>query len=439
MKKSSNSRHMLPKTLPSPKRGRGGTLKAAIWAMLAMLALGGSVGWLTLDEEDKEALRDSAACKVNDAAAGTPLAGVGDMLRKSPPPPPEQVLNPPTAAGTLSGRNVTGTIAAPVEMGSQASYSRSFEEPGKNAGRPGASDQPAPAEGRLVPEQTLIPGVGGGPDGTTFTPKYMPPVKEDTKVRPTYLSDLAQWLAHRYQPGPRGGTLSVDARNMNQLWGVELAARAEGGRQALLRYAFQPSMIQGLYDLYINQFMRDLDNAANERGLNASQNRDFHMAVAGKATLAANALDGIMAVPDLGKRLNAIDEAAQKAVDINAQLANAVFDLDELREDKAATAQQLSAGQMRVDGITARYRRAMDDHAAARQALVDDIRKNCDNAPDSDSLLFMASWVERRMGEGQSARDSVKGVSGVLRDLARRCAQAVRGGNEGAKGGHASF
>lgn len=398
---------LLDGNMPRPKPGKGGTFKAFVWAFLAVAIVGGAFWWLRMDPQSQGALKDAAAETINNALEKTPLAGAGDILRASPPPLPREVLNPPTEAGTLAGRSVTGTIASPVDLGQHAAYDSDRYENSSVSGR--AYSPPAP-------------GVAGGPGGNAFSPEFVPPAKEDSTVRSSYLADLAQWLASRYRPGPKGGTLAVDARNINQLCGVELAARAKGGRSALLRYAFQPSMIQGLYNLYINQFMGDLDAAARKRGLDARQNRDFHMALAGRAMLVANALDDIMEVPELGKKLGAIDAASQKAVDINSQLTNAVFELDELREAKAPQ-RQISATQMRVDGIAARYRRAMEEHAEAQRALANAIGGKGGRPLDDDSLLFMASWVERRRAAGENAAASLRGISEVLRDLARRCSQ----------------
>lgn len=402
----------MPGNMPAPSTARGGAGRAIFWSIMAVILLAAAWWWLNMPAERKGILRDAAAETVNDALNGTPLAGAGDILRESPQPPPPQVVTPLTETGTLSGRRITGTIASPIGTGSSQTW-QSRQDGDLASTRP-------------VGEGMLAPGVAGGAEGNTFSQEYMPPVKEDPTVRSTYLADLAQWLADRYRPGPSGGTLSVDARNINQLCGVELAARAKGGRSALLRYAFQPSMIQGLYNLYINQFMSDLDSAAKKRGFDENQTRDFHKALAGRVIVVANALDGIMEIPDLAKKLGDIDAASRKAVDMNAQLAAAVGELDELRAAKAP-AQQINASQMRVDGITARYLRAMDDHAAAQTSLANAIRKQGGQAMDQDSLLFMAAWVERRMASGGNAAASIRGMSDVLRDLARRCSRGAPG------------
>ena len=104
-------------------------------------------------------------------------------------------------------------------------------------------------------------------------------------------------------------------------------------------------------------------------------------------------------------------------------MTTAVFDLDQLRESKASQP-EITTTQLRVDGLSARYRRVLEERAAAQRALVAAIRKGGGQALDDDSLLFVAYWVDRRLQEGPQALASVQSAAGVLRDLARRCAQA---------------
>lgn len=398
--------------MPHPQPGRGGGFKAWFWAVFSLLILACAAVWLFSKPEKREEWRGQAADMINDAAKGTPLAGIGNMLRDKPPPLPPQIVSPPTEAGTLSGRQVTGTIASPVDLGIHSIN-------GAPANSPQNSRQlnPALAMGR----ENALPA---NPDAPVFSPEPLPPATEDARVRPGYLADLANWLAARYRPGPNGGSLALNVQSLNHMGGVSIAQKTQGGRPGLLRYAFNPDMLNGLYRIYIDRFMSDLNAAAKEKGFDDLENRNFHLAIAGRASVMASALEGIMNVPDLGKSLADMDSLAQKSVEINAQLANAVFELDELRSQKAAE-NRLSTAQMRVDGLSARYRRAVEDHAAAQRALAAQIRKTSGIGMDEESLLFMAAWVERRMAGGGSAARAVGTCVEILRDLAKRCSQAT--------------
>lgn len=250
-----------------------------------------------------------------------------------------------------------------------------------------------------------------------------PKVTADSKVRPDFVEDLAAYLVSRYKPGPRGGSLAVSVQSVNQRYGVKLAGLVEGGRAGLLRYAFHPTMLQSLYALYVDRFMAALDREAAAKSLSPEQNREMHMALAGRFVMLAGALEGVASVPDLGKRIKGLEQISQNVVDINSQMTAAVFDLDQLRENKASQP-EIATTQLRVDGLSARYRRALEERAAAQRALVAAIRKGGGQALDDDSLLFVAYWVDRRLREGPQAPASVQSAAAVLRDLARRCAQA---------------
>lgn len=396
-------------TLPEPEPGSGGR-KLWIVVVLAVLLLVAAAWWFSRDDATRAGLREKAASYVDGVTAGTPLAGAGNLFRTAPPPPPPSVTNPPTEPGTLAGRNVQGTVPAPVDTG----LSSGAGAPDA-AGAAGAADGAADAAG--------APGQAGA-EGAL--PGYVPPVTEDSRVRSGFVTELAHWLAARYRPGPRGGTLAVTVQGLNQRLGVAQAGMVAGGRAALLRYAFHPSMIQGLYNLYAARFLQELDEAARRRGLDEAQNRQFHLALAGRAVILAGALEGVASVPDMKARLAHVEQLAQNAVDINAQMAQAVFELDERRSANAPR-QELAAGQLRVDGLSARYRRALDEQAAAQRALVAAIRKGGGQGMDDDSLLFVAHWVERRLADDRDALASVRAAAGVLRDLGRRCAEIGAG------------
>lgn len=382
--------------LPKPRPGRGGGLKLVVLALLAVLVVGGAAFWLTRDKETRDQWRDQAAAAIDNATDGTPLAGVSDLLRDAPPPPPPSVTSPSTAPGTFAGQNVQGTVGSPVDTS-------------------------------LPPGQAGLAGnASGGLPGPDSGQPVVPKVTADSKIRPDFVEDLAAYLVSRYKPGPGGGSLSASVQSVNQRYGSKMTGLAGGGRDALLRYAFHPTMLQSLYALYVDRFMAALGREASAKGLTPEQARQMFMLLAGRFVMVAGGLEGVAAVPDLSKRLKGLEQLAQAAVDINAQMTVAVFDLDQLRESKAP-ASRISTAQLRVDGLSARYRRALEERGTAQRALVAAIRKGGGQALDEDSLLFLAHWVERRLRQDPQALASVQSAAGILRDLARRCAQAGSG------------
>ena len=362
-----------PENLPKPEPHKGGSRRLSLWAVVALLAVGSAAFWLTREPETRETWREQAADAIDDAARGTPLAGVGGMLRAAPPPPPLAVSRPATVPGTLAGQVVQGTVAT--------------------AGQEGQSVQPVSR------------------------------VSEDSRVRPALVDDLAGYVVSRYKPGQRGGTLNLSVQALNQRYGLQLAGQAEGGRAGLLRYAFHPAMLQGLYGLYVDRFLEALGAAAMTRGLTLVQTRQMELALAGRCVTVAGALEGVAALPDLGKRLKRVEQLSEDAVEINSQMTEAVFELDSLRESKA-DASRLATARLRVEGLSARYRRALEERAAARRALVGEIRKAGGQALDEDSVFFLAEWIERRIRQGMEAQATALAAANILRDLARRCAQS---------------
>lgn len=399
MSKKQEASNQELQNLPKPRPTRAGSFKLLFAAFLALAILACGGYWLTRTDAEKEALRASAADLAGEWLGGTPFAAIADYLRPAPEPLPQAVTHPLTAPGTLAGRNVTATISSPMDFGAENSQSQFLLA----RNQAGTSEDAA----QIVFDQAPLE-----------------PVKEDSRVKAGYVEGLARWLAGAYKPG---GGLNVSLQALNQEGGGRLAGEAAGGRSGLLRYAFHPAMINGLYNLYIGRFMQELDAAAKRKGLNAEQNRQFHRAVGGRAALMAAGLDGVLRVQNLSAKLANIDDLAQKAVDCNADLTTAVFELDELRNNGKAGKQALATGQMRVNGANARYRRAMDDLTSANSALANEIRRYSGQNMDEETLLFLAAWVGRRYAQGGQARGSIESCIAALRDLSARCARYGEG------------
>ena len=373
--------------MPKPSPARAGAAKAVVLAVLAVILVSGAAYWLTRDKSTRDQWKEKAAEVINNATSGTILSGVGDVLRDAPPPPPISVVSPPTSPGTLAGQTVQGSVAAPVDSS-------------------------------IPPGQAAQPGVVQMPQKVT----------EDSHVRLEVIEDMAAFVVSRFKPGPQTGTLNVSVQALNQRYGAKLAGTSDGkgGRDAMLRYAFHPTMLRSLYSLYADRFLDAVNTDAASKGFTPDQIRQLHMAMAGRCVLLAGALEGVASVPNLVARLREEEKASQVVVDINAQMAEAVFAVDQLRENNAADS-QVSTAQLRVDGLSARYRRALEDRAALQRTLVAAIRQGGGQAMDDDSLLFVAQWVDRRLRTDPQALASVQAAAGILRDLARRSAQAGTG------------
>lgn len=378
--------------LPRPRPGRGG-LRLGLLAVLALLVVSAAAYWLTRDDQTREALRQQAATAIGKATEGTPLAGVSTLLTPPPPPPPPSVLNPPTAPGTLSGPTVQGSVGTPVDT-------------------------------------SMMPGApqDGGPQVVA------PKVVEDTRVRFGFVDDLAAYLVESYTPGARGGSLSISPQSLNSRYGVNLTGLdggAQGGREGVLRYAFHPTMLHGLYNLYVDRFLEAVALESQQphkgRTLTQAQARQMYMVFAGRLVTTATALDAVLKVPDLRGRLAALEAKADAVREVGGQMTGAVYELDNQRQQGASEA-ELAAAQLAVDSLGTRYRHAVDEQDAVRRDLVNAVRTQGAQGMDEDTLLFMARWVDRRLQQDPEARAAVQAGIGILRDLGRRFAQGGASG-----------
>jgi outer membrane murein-binding lipoprotein Lpp len=390
----------MPDRLPNPSPRTAGSGKLVLAAIAALLLVGGAVFWLTRDGETRAALREQAAAALDGATQGTPLAFLGDALRGARPVPP---VGESSRSGTGTGRMVQGTVAAPL-------------------------DRSLPPEGASARESSSAfvvasPSVPASPPPQATAPR----VTADTTVRPDFIEDLAAYIVSRYRPGQNQGSLSLSVQGINQRYGTKmtgLAGSGQGNRAGILRYVFSPAMIQGLYGLYVDRFLEALRQRSAEKSFTPEQTRQLFMALAGRSVMLAGGLEGVAALPDLGGRMKKLEQVSQNVVSVNAEIMQVVFELDQLREDKASQA-RIDEIQSRLNGLSARYRKALDERETAQRALTADIRKGGGQSLDDDTLLFLTHWVERRLHDTPQSLASTRSAAGVLRDLARRCAQPV--------------
>lgn len=378
--------------LPQPTPAKAGSPKLIVITLVVLALLGGGVFWFTRDDDTKTALKGKVLSAVEDAVKDTPLATVSKYLTPPPPPPPPSVTSPATQPGTLAGQVIQGTV-------------------------PSGVDSSAP-QGEADPEQPA--------------PPVQPKVEEDSAVRLLFIEDMAQWLVSRYQPG-KGilwGVSGINMRYGTQMHGISFqGADSTAGRAWLLRYAFNPAMLSALYNLYADRFVEELGTAAAapRRGqpLTPEQTDAMFQAYASRFTAFGGAFQGIASITDFSARMAGVAKLSQQAVGIHMQISEAVFALDEARE--ANSPSRMETAQLRINGLNAQYQKIVAERNMAQQALLNAIRRGGPTARglDDDTLMFVASWMERRLAHDPGAAQSATTAAGLLDNLAGRLNKAA--------------
>jgi len=380
--------------LPQPQPGHEARRKLVAMAVSALVLLAAMTYWLSRDEGTKQDILTQAS----DALQTTGLAPLIDTTKEllTPSPPPQVGIASPGVSA--SGTSIQGTVAD------------------------AASTQPAE-------------NVSEKPDASP--PGVMPPQREDSVIRPAFVRDLAQWLVTRYKPSPQGakGQINISLQAVNMRYGMYLRGMERkskdpaGSRAHILRYAFNPAMLEALYNLYADRLVQELTQTAlapnQGKALHKAQLDDLYHAYAAFFADLAVATGGLAAMPDLPERIANINRANNQTIALHRQLTENVFALDEARETKHTA--DIHSIEARIENLNWRYRASLQGQSNARAALVSAIRNNGHSRTlllDDDSLLFLALWIDRRMGKQTDALAAVRKASALLADLSRRFEQA---------------
>lgn len=386
----------VPLIFSKPRRQYG----CGIWLLILVLiiGIGGVVSWQLMSKPE----RDKITAQVSELVRETPL----DFLRNwllprldvRPPIPP---INESGDGGVLPERN-----RAPE----------------------GASSQ---VQGVIAPE-SAEPAGPEDPAATTENgeetqaAEEKAPHREDERVRPAFVDDLAGWLVDRYNPGRQGGHIAVSVQGLNQRYGrsmTGLTAPQGGapGRASLLRYAFTPSMVRALYEIYADSLLESIARQAEEKSLRPAQVKGLYQSLGSRCILLAGGLESVAALPNLTERVQALAAKEDAITEANRAHLDARFDLEQARDQ----GKNIRAAQAAVDAAARNLQRAMAASAAEERRLAEDIRRNGAGALTQDSILYLARWVNRRLAENPAAMESVQASASVLRDLASRCTKAA--------------
>ena len=364
--------------------------------ILALVAgAGGAASWYFLDAQDKVQIRNG----ISSLLGGTPLEFLRSFIL------PYMEAKPPVPPINESGDH--GVITIPIKEKAPGLDPIQPKSEDQTGGQADGAQEEQPAEPQAQPEKE--------------------PLREDVRVRMPFISDLASYVVSQYKPGKsssQNGILSITVQSLNQRYakaptGLD-AGTNPAGRASLLRYCFNPSMIQGLYAIYADPFLRAVAAQAAEKKLSEAQTLRLYQTLAGRCLLLAGGLDAVTSMPDLARRLSELQQLEQACTVSNRQLLDARFDA-ERAQDTGASAAETARAKDEVARAQSALQAATQASIRSRERLVADLRTSNATSLNEDSLLYLARWVGRRVQDNTMALGGAKAAAQMLRVLAGRC------------------
>ncbi len=401
----------------APERGR------PVAAFCIILVLTGVVGWFWM-ARDPDARRTVAE---GVERTGTTLRNLVSAVW------PGTVRNdahrsPSSGTDPASG---TSTLGEGIQVGPGDAFPVfSFGTDGEAAEHtaPGTAE----AGEKPFPDGAVQRGIVAGVEADAPSPDKGR--QDDAVVRVAFIEDLAAWLVAGYQPSANGtGRLALNLQAANLRYGAGMRG-LEGidgdpheKRAEILNYVFTPGMLTALYKLYIDRFMDSVERAgeaprADGGRLTADQRAAMYTLYAARFRGLSGALQGSVALSDLGERIDGLREAARRVVAANSRYAELISAFDAARERGDGT----RAAELRrqADAAAQSYRQSVLNRELAAADLVRGVRNNPEARNlDDGTLLYIASWVDRRLRRQPQAADAALQGATLFLELARRFEQ----------------
>lgn len=385
-----------------------------LWPILLVILLTTGVSgwfWLARDPEKREQMvrrMIELGTVARDITAS--LQGAAASLRNRvagiPPRPGETMSETQTLPGAPPRLGVSGSVRTPEEV------------------EKALAEQIAPIEGgasergRLSDTSSIPPDAGR---------------RDDAVVRVAFIDDLARWLVEGYTPAKRAGragAVDVNLQAANLRYGLGMKGLAwigqdiAAGRTAALEHFFTPSMLDAIYKMYIDRFMDTLTQVASEPRpdgitLTPEQQREMYRLYSRRFRGMSGALQGVAALPDFPEQMEKMKAASQEVVNARARYSDLVLTQAAVRAggDNA----RIGEAQEQVQAASHAYRQAVREREQIRATLAGGIRKNqAARLLDDDTLLYVASWVERRVTGAPDKMDAVLQGATLFLELARR-------------------
>jgi hypothetical protein len=261
---------------------------------------------------------------------------------------------------------------------------------------------------------------------------------DDAVVRVTFIEDMAQWLVNNYRPGIGGGdrgSIVGGIQSANARYGLGMKGLAwmgddmETGRLDALGYIYSSGMLESVYRLYIGRFMDAVTVAATRHGqarkpLTPAQTEEMLKLYASRFKALSGALQGICALPDLPRRMNALRNATDKVMQTNSAYMEDMFAFSQAMENNDRKTAE--SARVNMEATSEAYHRAIQSRDALRESITSAVRSSPSARLFSDDdIIFVASWVDRRLRQSTNAIEASKTAAKLFQDIGERFENAA--------------
>ena len=302
-------------------------------------------------------------------------------------------------------------------------------------GRGSAADAQSGVVAGEIPARQVPPDTSGlygspPPAGQKNGRRRISPRGEDSVVSLAFVQDLAKFLADNYWPAgthPRARRRGISTATLkwaNAIFGARLQGfsvdrnKIPQERLRVLNYAFMPSMMRGLYDVYAERFLDALERQALSRRFGPGNRPPSKAELAEMYSLYATMAKGLAGTarayadtPGARSLARSCVEADEQAEEANRRFIGAA------RDNAPARA-----------ALERQYRAAILRREQQRDALALALRAKGTQGLDNESVVYAALWLYRR-GEGAQA------ATRALADVLNACAAALEARRDGNKAG----
>lgn len=417
---------MAPSPQPQARSSRG-----IIVALVILLAAAAFALWFLRETLDKGSPTLPSIPGLTSSDSGNATADAASNRVRSP-------LSPILGPGGESAQPLTspqGTPQSPPNISTQAPAAPTVAQ---------ATPQPQPTEApkaQTSPSQVLLPfspQEGPGPAATSGAQG------EDSFIRMTFVTDLAQFLVENYWPkgthpsARSGGISTVSLKWANMRYGADLKGFPRQGdpmqaRKAILNYVLHASTVEKLYSAYAESFVTALSAAASEhtvggkgreRELTPAEKQEMFSIYATQARGLAAALKTYAGDSAMRGRVEALLQAEQAVYTANMVYLDTMADHERAQDERKKDA--INTTKTALDAAAKEYQSRIQARGRAQDALEKAMgASSAAKVLGDDTLVYTAAWAYRR---GEAKTPALRALAATLDSMAARLAAEAKNG-----------